>query len=150
MHRCLRLCSQVLKKDSLKLSESTFHRRSDVLQHRSSATANFESPIDTISAPSHPGALLAFHSDKHEVPLDEQHRFPMSKYRLTRLALEADPSINGLIEIREVCIPGMATYEYHLLHTLSSSCASKLLKQLTVISCVSGTTCNRGRTRSCT
>lgn len=37
-----------------------------------------------------------------EVDMPEKHRFPMRKYRLTREALQADPSVQHLIEVREV------------------------------------------------
>lgn len=122
MHRCLGQCRQNLEKCSLNLSENTLRRIIHVFQHRSFATVNAESPLDTINAPSQPGALLAFHSDKHEVPLDEKHRFPMSKYRLTRVALESDTSTKGLIEIREVNLYlGRTNTHSPLLHKLLPS-----------------------------
>lgn len=34
--------------------------------------------------------------------MPEKHRFPMLKYRLTREALQADPSLRHLLEVREV------------------------------------------------
>ena len=37
--------------------------------------------------------------------MPEKHRFPMRKYRLTREALQADPSLDNLIEVREVLSP---------------------------------------------
>lgn len=77
----------------------TKHERS---QCRSYSNNDGPSTFDAIRATVKQGALLAFHSDNHEVPLDEKHRFPMTKYRLTRLALEADTSVQGLLEIREV------------------------------------------------
>ena len=41
--------------------------------------------------------------------MPEKHRFPMRKYRLTREALQADASVQHLIEVREVlCIHPLA------------------------------------------
>jgi len=37
-----------------------------------------------------------------EVDMPEKHRFPMRKYRLTREALQADPALQHMIEVREV------------------------------------------------
>ena len=34
--------------------------------------------------------------------MPEKHRFPMRKYRMTREALQADSSLQNLIEVREV------------------------------------------------
>ena len=39
---------------------------------------------------------------EQEVDMPEKHRFPMRKYRLTRETLQADPSVQSLIEVREV------------------------------------------------
>lgn len=132
MRQRLSLWSQLLKTSQKCLTKDTSFQKKYTWRVRSYATDNANSPLDALTAPSHPGALLAFHSDKHEVPLDEKHRFPMSKYRLTRLALEADPSIRGLIETREVDIHlGWQHMNSQLLHTLSSSCARNLQEQLT-------------------
>ena len=43
--------------------------------------------------------LRTYHADWAEVILPDGHRFPMEKYRATRLALEADGSLRGKMEI---------------------------------------------------
>ena len=42
-----------------------------------------------------------------DVGLPDKHRFPMRKYRMTREALQADSSMQDLIEAREVTVPGL-------------------------------------------
>ena len=42
--------------------------------------------------------------------MPEKHRFPMRKYRLTREALQADPSLQKFIEVREVMPPPPADF----------------------------------------
>ena len=51
----------------------------------------------TVPAPAPP--LRLYFSDWAEVRLPDKHRFPMDKYRATRLALEADMSLRGRVEI---------------------------------------------------
>ena len=42
--------------------------------------------------------------------MPEKHRFPMRKYRLTREALQADPSLQQFIEVRVVMPPPPAGF----------------------------------------
>ena len=57
--------------------------------------------LSAVEAPVQRGKLLAYHSDHHVVPLPPQHRFPMDKYRMTRLALQADVASFRSLDIRE-------------------------------------------------
>lgn len=52
--------------------------------------------------------LLAFYSDHEEVQLPEGHRFPMDKYRKTRLMLESDASLSEIVTLRP---SPLASYE---------------------------------------
>ena len=45
------------------------------------------------------------HMRLQDVGLPDKHRFPMRKYRMTREALQADSSIQDMIEAREVIVP---------------------------------------------
>lgn len=47
----------------------------------------------------HPPPLRTYYADWAEVILPDKHRFPMEKYRATRLALEADRSLAGKLEL---------------------------------------------------
>ena len=47
---------------------------------------------------------LKSHMRLQDVGLPDKHRFPMRKYRLTREALQADTSMQDIIETREVII----------------------------------------------
>ncbi len=47
------------------------------------------------------------HMRLQDVGLPDKHRFPMRKYRMTREALQADSSMQDLIEAREVTVPGL-------------------------------------------
>ena len=49
--------------------------------------------------------MKAYYSDVFELPLPENHRFPMSKYRLLRERIAADTGIC------ELCVPPAATDE---------------------------------------
>ncbi len=103
MRQCMRFHAQIVTRSSLAASSNIV---AGLKPHcRAFATTHESSLFDAIRAPSKPGVLLAFHSDNHEVPLEEKHRFPMSKYRLTRLALEGDATVKDLMEIREVELP---------------------------------------------
>ncbi|KAG0568948.1 hypothetical protein KC19_6G054300 [Ceratodon purpureus] len=55
---------------------------------RTDASALDESPRD---------GLLAFYADHYVVPLPEGHRFPMTKYRATRLLLEGDEQLRDIL-----------------------------------------------------
>ena len=44
--------------------------------------------------------MVTLYADWAEVPLPPGHRFPMHKYRETRLILEGDASLAGRIELR--------------------------------------------------
>ncbi|CAI5968643.1 unnamed protein product [Closterium sp. NIES-64] len=43
--------------------------------------------------------LLAFYADHHVVPLPAGHRFPMDKYRSTRLLLQSDASLDRILAV---------------------------------------------------
>ncbi|CAI7780791.1 unnamed protein product, partial [Closterium sp. NIES-54] len=43
--------------------------------------------------------LLAFYADHHVVPLPDGHRFPMDKYRTTRLLLQSDASLDRILAV---------------------------------------------------
>ncbi|CAI5473026.1 unnamed protein product [Closterium sp. Yama58-4] len=43
--------------------------------------------------------LLAFYADHHVVPLPDGHRFPMDKYRTTRLLLQSDASLVRILAV---------------------------------------------------
>eukprot|EP01025_Chloroclados_australasicus_P045947 TRINITY_DN50698_c0_g1_i2.p1 TRINITY_DN50698_c0_g1~~TRINITY_DN50698_c0_g1_i2.p1 ORF type:complete len:284 (-),score=31.37 TRINITY_DN50698_c0_g1_i2:95-946(-) len=45
--------------------------------------------------------LILYYNDVFEVNLPDGHRFPMSKYRETRLMLQRDPSLSDRIEFRQ-------------------------------------------------
>ena len=62
---------------------------------RSARSAGTEAP--TAPAPAPP--LRLYFSDWAKVNLPDKHRFPMDKYRATRLALEADMSLRGRVEM---------------------------------------------------
>ena len=62
---------------------------------RSARSAGTES--STVPAPAPP--LRLYFSDWAKVNLPDKHRFPMDKYRATRLALEADMSLRGRVEM---------------------------------------------------
>lgn len=49
--------------------------------------------------------LIAFCADHHEVPLPEDHRFPMTKYRATRMLLEGDIQLRDILETRPAPLP---------------------------------------------
>lgn len=114
MRQSMRMWAQVFEISSLAtgrkgVSWGEHHR----FQCRALSSTGAGSFSDAIRAPGKQNVLLAFHSDNQEVPLDEKHRFPMSKYRLTRLALEEDASVRDLIEIREVTNSTRAPYLHH-------------------------------------
>ena len=44
------------------------------------------------------------HMHLQDVGLPDKHRFPMRKYRMTREALQADASMQDMIEAREVIV----------------------------------------------
>ncbi|GLC47189.1 hypothetical protein PLESTB_001622600 [Pleodorina starrii] len=46
------------------------------------------------------GVLVAYYADHWRVPLPPGHRFPMEKYAATHGSLEADPSLEGLVQLR--------------------------------------------------
>jgi len=62
-------------------------------------------PPVSIRQPYHSG-LQELHErgamSAQEVDMPDKHRFPMRKYRLTREALQADPALQNMIEVREV------------------------------------------------
>jgi acetoin utilization deacetylase AcuC-like enzyme len=62
---------------------------------RSARSASTEPP--TVPAPAPP--LRLYYSDWAKVNLPDKHRFPMDKYRATRLLLEADLSLRGRVEM---------------------------------------------------
>ena len=62
---------------------------------RSARSASTEPP--TVPAPAPP--LRLYYSDWAKVNLHDKHRFPMDKYRATRLLLEADLSLRGRVEM---------------------------------------------------
>ncbi|CAI5478409.1 unnamed protein product [Closterium sp. Yama58-4] len=43
--------------------------------------------------------LVAFYADHHVVPLPAGHRFPMDKYRTTRLLLQSDASLDRILAV---------------------------------------------------
>ena len=43
--------------------------------------------------------------------MPEKHRFPMRKYRMTRQALQADPMLWNLLEVRQVALPAQFNYK---------------------------------------
>ena len=61
----------------------------DDAQHESSVSSSASSVTP----------LRVYHADWVEVKLPEGHRFPMDKYKATRLALESDASLAGKMEI---------------------------------------------------
>ena len=61
----------------------------DDAQHESSVSSSASSVTP----------LRVYHADWAEVKLPEGHRFPMDKYKATRLALESDASLAGKMEI---------------------------------------------------
>ena len=84
-----------------------------------SSNASPGDDFDNLKAPASKKSLLAYSSDNHEVPLPDKHRFPMAKYALTRQALQADASLQGLLEIREVCMwyAGEFLLSFHLVNS---------------------------------
>jgi hypothetical protein len=40
--------------------------------------------------------------------MPEKHRFPMRKYRMTRQALQAEPMLRDLLEVRQVGLPAQS------------------------------------------
>ena len=42
--------------------------------------------------------------------MPEKHRFPMRKYRMTRQALQADPTLRNLLEVRQVALPAQSIH----------------------------------------
>jgi len=56
-------------------------------------------------------SVKAFYSDTFVLPLPQEHRFPMAKYRLLRERLLAD----GVLDQSELCVPAAATVDELLL-----------------------------------
>ncbi|MCO5554099.1 hypothetical protein L7F22_007625 [Adiantum nelumboides] len=69
------------------------------------------------------GALAAFYADNNVVSLPDGHRFPMDKYRATRLMLEDDTSLVDLLtthvspaaSIQELCLVHKERYVHSIL-----------------------------------
>ena len=83
-----------------------FHSDNQVCFHSAEAhLAVMLRPPVSIRQPYHCG-LPKVHErgamSAQEVDMPEKHRFPMRKYRLTREALQADPALQHMIEVREV------------------------------------------------
>ena len=157
MRLCMRKWQQLFENSSLATCRKiTCWERPHRNDCRTFSTTDAGSFSDAIRAPGKSGVLLAFLSDNHEVPLDDKHRFPMSKYRLTRLALEQDANVRDLIEIREVTDSTEAHEFHHFLHVINA-CVSLMARGTGIrpggfdraMSWTSGTTSNRGRAGAC-
>ncbi|CAM6117926.1 unnamed protein product [Calypogeia fissa] len=98
-------CDQVLRVRCLCLNgsgESSYN-----VNHKSSTR-------EAALAVKHCAGLLAFYADHHVVPLPPDHRFPMTKYRATRMLLEEDASLLNIL----VTLPGpqASDAELYLVH----------------------------------
>ncbi|GLI71158.1 hypothetical protein VaNZ11_016260 [Volvox africanus] len=82
-----------------------------------SATAGRPAPAVTptqLPLPGPPGVLVTYYADHWRVPLPPGHRFPMEKYAATHGSLEADPSLEGLVQLRAA--PPVAMEDVTLVH----------------------------------